>query len=136
MQFQFSFKHMETSPALKQYTEDKIKEQIRKFVTKPIEAQITFSVDKHRNTAHCALKAGDGFTVQVEHCCEDMYGSVDRMLSKLFVQLKRKKEKLKGHKGRNNLRNLRRKNPDGIDYNNAEIDAGDIIAWEQRRKTG
>lgn len=134
MQYQFSFKHMEVSEALREYTEEKINAQIRKFVTKPIEAHVTFSLDRHLQIAHCALRGGDGFSLQVEHACEDMYGSVDRMISKLFVQLKRKKDKLKGHKGNRNIKSLKYKDPDTIDYNSAEIDASDIIAYEDKRK--
>ena len=63
MQFQFSFKHMQVSESLKSYTEGKVKSLVKKFVTKPIEAKITFSVDKHRHEAHLALMGGDGFLV-------------------------------------------------------------------------
>lgn len=134
MQFQFSFKHMEVSPALKQYTEEKLSALISKFVTKPIEAKVTFAVDHHNHIAQCALAGGDGFSVQVEHTCPDMYGSVDRMLDKLAVQLKRKKEKLKGHKGNRNIKSLKYREPLNIDYNSAEIDAADIIALEEKKR--
>ena len=133
MRFQFSFKHMEVSPTLQKYAEDKISSQIKKFVTKPIEAHVTFSVDKHRHVLHCALNGGDGFSLQVEHECEDMYGSVDRMLDKLSVQLKRKKEKLKGHKLRKNVRSIDSKSDQG-DYDSGEIDAADIVKFEQARR--
>lgn len=134
MQFQFSFKHMDASPALRQYTEEKVGSLIRKFVTKPIEVQMTFSVSDHRYMASCSLVSGDGFSMQVEHRCNDMYGSVDRLLDKLSVQLKRKKDKLKKHKGTRTHRQLRYTDPDAIDYNNAEIDAADIVAFEQSRR--
>lgn len=138
MQFQFSFKHMDASTSLQRYTEDKLRTQIEKFVTKPIEAHITFSVDNHRHIAHCALNGGDGFSMQVEHICEDMYGSVDKMLDKLTVQLKRKKEKLKGHKGGRGLKNSfkkgYKKQQDGSDFESLEIDASDIIKYEEARK--
>ena len=134
MQFQFSFKHMPTSTALKEYAEEKIRAQVNKFVTKPIEAHVTFSLDKHLHIAHCSLKGGDGFSLQVEHSCDHMYGSVDKMLSKLFVQLKKKKDKLKGHKGNGSHKRMRFHNPHSIDYHNAEIDAADIIAYEESRR--
>ena len=47
MQFQFSFKHMESSQALSQLAETKIKDKVSKFVTKPIEAHVTFVVERH-----------------------------------------------------------------------------------------
>lgn len=134
MQFQFSFKQMNVSTALQEYAEEKIRSQVKKFVTKPIEAHVTFSVDRHRHVAHCALVSGDGFSMQVEHTCEDMYGSVDRMLDKLSVQLKRKKEKLKGHKPGRRIRKVKVKDKGEFDIDAAEIDASDIIRWEDRRK--
>ena len=140
MQFQFSFKHMETSTSLQKYAEDKIKNQIEKFVTKPIEAHVTFSVDNHRHIAHCSLKSGDGFSIEVEHTCEDMYGSVDKLLDKLTAQLKKKKEKLKGHytktqRTQKHIENQYKSTQnEHIDYDNVEIDAEDIIKYEQARK--
>ncbi|MBF0440917.1 MAG: ribosome-associated translation inhibitor RaiA [Oligoflexales bacterium] len=137
MQFQFSFKHMETSASLQKYTEEKLRSQIEKFVTKPIEAHVTFSVDNHRHIAHCSLTGGDGFSIEVEHSCEDMYGSVDKLLDKLTVQLKKKKEKLKGHQRPNRSNRYADKNSGNsseIDYDTVEIDAEDIIKYEKARK--
>ncbi len=134
MQFQFSFKHMQVSESLKSYTEGKVKSLVKKFVTKPIEAKITFSVDKHRHEAHLALMGGDGFLVQVDHACSDMYGSVDIVLQKLAAQLKKKKDRLKKHKGNRNIRSMRFADPDSIDYQVAEVDASDIVAFEEARR--
>ncbi|MGE0172018.1 MAG: ribosome-associated translation inhibitor RaiA [Oligoflexales bacterium] len=135
MRFQFSFKHMEVSPALQQYTEEKVKAQIDKFVTKPIEANVTFSVDKHMHRAHLALFGGDGFTVQVEHICPDMYGSVDKLVDKLAIKLRKVKDKIKEHKGKPGTKGLgmRAQEPE-VNYSNSEIDAEDIVKYEQRRK--
>lgn len=98
MQFQFSFRHMDSSSALQSYAEQKLKEKIEKFVTKPIEAQVFFSVMRHQHSAHLRLKAGDGFNVDVEHTSEDMYATIDQMADKLEAQLRKQKEKLKDHK--------------------------------------
>lgn len=101
MNFKFAFKHMEVSEAIQTYTEQKLGDKIGKFVTKPIEARVTFSVDKHKTaTAHCHLVGGDGFNLEVEHACEDMYGSVDRITDKLEAQMRKHKEKLKDHRVR------------------------------------
>ncbi len=98
MQFSFSFIHMPTSEALQDYAESKITEKILKFATKPVTAKVTFSVDRHDQLAHCAVVGGDGLSIQVEHSCGDMYGSIDHMVDKLESQLKKQKEKLKNHK--------------------------------------
>lgn len=139
MNFQFSFKHMETSEALESYAEEKLRERILKYVTKPIEAHIVFSVEKHQHTAHCSVKAGDGFGIEVEHTCGDMYGSVDHMADKLAAQLKKQKEKLKDHKSERSVKSLRL-NEDGVaipsvrDDLNESVDAADIIKFEASRR--
>ncbi|SMF33910.1 ribosome hibernation-promoting factor, HPF/YfiA family [Pseudobacteriovorax antillogorgiicola] len=134
MQFQFSFKHMDTSQALQDYAEEKLRTKIEKFVTKAIEVQVTFSVDRHLQHANCVLVSGDGFSLNVEHACEDMYGSVDRMIDKLGAQLKRKKDKLKSHKNKGTVRTM----PE-VDYSaQAEeaysIDAAEIVKFEEARR--
>lgn len=134
MQFQFSFKHMSSSPSLESYAEAKISEKIAKFVTKPIEAHIFFSVTKHEHHVHLHFKGGDGFTTDVESKSGDMYASVDLMADKLEAQLKKHKEKLKNHKSTKASIRL----VDGYEakagYEDEVVDAGDIIKYETARK--
>jgi putative sigma-54 modulation protein len=132
MRFQFSFKHMETSEALQSYAEGKIRQEIKKFATKPVDCHLTFSVDRHKHTAHLSFNGGDGFMFQVDHTCTDMYGSVDHMVDKLEIQLRKQKEKLKSHKGHKAKRDIIYLAERGID--NAEIDAGDILKYEAARR--
>lgn len=129
MQFQFSFKHMETSQPLQNYAEEKIRAKVEKFVTKAIDIQVTFSVDRHLQHALCVLKSGDGFSLNVEHSCGDMYGSVDRMIDKLHAQLKKKKDKLKTHKNKPTVRMMSEANA-----REESIDAGDIVLYEEARR--
>jgi putative sigma-54 modulation protein len=129
MQFQFSFKHMATSDALQSYAEDKFQEKIQKFVTKPMAAHVTFSVNRHQHTAHLSFRAGDGFSIEVEHTSSDMYASVDQMVDKLSTQLKKQKEKLKDHKQTKLSTQL-----ETVDAEEDEVDAGDIIKLEQARR--
>ena len=130
MQFHFSFKHMDTSPALQTYAEEKLAEKIEKFVTKPISGHFTFSVHKHEHTAHFSLDGGDGFKVEVEHTSGDMYASVDYLADKLSSQLKKHKEKLKNHKVKKGHRFVPREAYDHDD----SIDAADILKYEQGRR--
>ena len=134
MQCRFSFKHMKTSEALVEYSEEKILGKIEKFSTKPIEAHITFSVDGHEHIAHCSVKGGDGFNIQVESTCADMYGSVDILIDKLEGQLKRQKEKLKHHKHTHNIRMLKPKEyVSNDDCDSIPVDAGDLIKFERAK---
>ncbi len=130
MQFQFSFKHMDTSPALQTYAEEKLSEKIDKFVTKPISGHVTFSVHKHEHTAHFSLDGGDGFKVEVEHTSGDMYASVDYLADKLTSQLKKHKEKLKNHKVKKQNRFVSR----DAYHDEDSIDAADILKYEEARR--
>lgn len=132
MQYQFNFKHMESSAALQSYAEEKIDATVRKFVTKPIEVNVTFWVDKHQHHTQCTLLGGDGFKISVEYVCMDMYGSVDHLIDRLAAQLKRKKDKLKRHKYRDSLKTLAVAPVDVED--DYTVDATDIIKYEQARR--
>lgn len=98
MNYRFTFKHMATSDALRTYAQEKISTKVDKYVTKPIEVAVTFSVDRLDHRIHLSLAAGDGFDVQVEQSDIDMYAAVDKLIDKLDMQLRRHKEKLKNHK--------------------------------------
>lgn len=142
MDFLFSFKHMDTSDALQNYAEEKIKEIIGKFISKPTKTHVTFSVDRHNHLAHCAVSGGDGVNLQVEHTCTDMYASVDKMVDKLESQLKRHKEKLKEKKGDPSGYRVRDKKlsvaaggrKKEVDIENEAIDAEDILKFETARR--
>jgi len=132
MRFQFSFKHMDSSEALRNYAETKIKQEIQKFATKPVECHLTFAVDRYNHTAHLSFNGGDGFAFQVDHTCTDMYGSVDHVVHKLETQLRKQKEKLKHHKGQKSKRdivNIMEKSFDSV-----EIDAADILKYEAAKR--
>lgn len=133
MRFQFSFKHMQTSEALTRHAETKVRTEVEKFVTKPVDCHITFAVDRHKHTAHCSFNGGDGYSFQVEHTCTDMYGSVDHMVDKLEVQLRRQKEKIKDHKHRKPSKRGPAMTGDR-EFESAEIDALDILKYEQARR--
>jgi putative sigma-54 modulation protein len=141
MQFSFAFKHMEASEPLQSYTQQKLGEKISKFVTKPIEARVTFSVDRHKTaTAHCHLVGGDGFNIEVEHACEDMYGSIDRITDKLESQLRKHKEKLKDHRNRSVAKSIGQETGEEeveevSTMEEAEaVDAGDIVKMQKAKK--
>jgi len=130
MQFLFSFKHMETSPALQTYAEQKLGDKIDKFVAKPTSAHIIFKVVRHEQTAQISLKAGDGFDVDITHTSSDMYASIDQLADKLSTQLKKHKEKLKDHK----QPKLSRSQAEEDEEEAETLDAGDIVKFEASRR--
>ena len=130
MQFRYVFKRMESSDTLRDYTESKLRDRIEKYVTKPIEVQVTYSVDKHNQQVRCSLTGGDGFNIDVEHTCNDIYASVDNMLDKLTVQLQKQKDKIKDYKRHNKEGSIK-----NLDLDQDYIDAEDIVKYEKLKKS-
>ena len=136
MQFRVSFKHMKSSPALSEYAEHKIVQTVKKYSTKPIETHVTFSVEGREHIVHCKVSGGDVFSFQVDASCEDMYGSIDVLLDKLDVQLRRQKERVKKHKNNSNVRSLRLVKPASSKYDcdSIPVDASDVIKYDKAVK--
>ncbi len=137
MQFQFIFKHMESSPSLQTYATDKFKDLVKRYVAKPVEAIVTISVEKGSHILQFSAKNGDGFNVEVRTESEDMHASVDLAVEKIKKQLMRQKGRIKQHTGRRPRKTIQFKSAkfrDEIDIESAEIDASDIIKFEHIRK--
>jgi len=91
-----TFRHMEQSEALKAYAEEKL-ERVKKYIDGPISAQVFFTVEKIRHIVEIVISA-KGVNTKASEATNDMYAAVDAVIDKIERQLKRYKEKLKGHK--------------------------------------
>lgn len=96
MQITTTFRHLEQSDALKSYVEEKL-ERVKKYIDEPISAQIYFTVEKIRHIVEITLTA-KGVTIKASEATNDMYASIDAVVDKIERQLRRYKERLKGHK--------------------------------------
>ncbi len=144
MNIKFTFKHMKTSDALRVYAEEKVMAKVEKFVSKPIDAHVTFSVDNLENKVHLSLHGGDGFDVQADQTSLDMYASIDLLVDKLGVQLKKQKEKLKDHKQHGLWQVVAPGVSEGVNGETSdlaavrvredELDAGEVLALERARQ--
>ena len=96
MQITTTFRHIEQSEALKSYVEEKL-ERVKKYIDEPIVAQAYLTVEKIRHIAEITLTA-KGVTIKASEATNDMYASIDAVVDKIERQLRRYKERLKGHK--------------------------------------
>jgi putative sigma-54 modulation protein len=87
---------MEPSEALKSYAYEKL-ERVKKYIDEPIVAQAYLTVEKIRHIVEITLVA-KGVTIKASEATNDMYASVDAVVDKIERQLRRYKERLKGHK--------------------------------------
>lgn len=96
MQINVTFRHMESSGALKGYVEHKIT-RLSKLFYQPMEANVVLSVEKHRHRAEISLK-GDRTMINGVQEKEDMYEAIDLALDKIERQVKQYKSKLRDRK--------------------------------------
>ena len=96
MQVNITFRHLESTEALKAHARDKV-EHIQRYVDRPSEAHVVLYVENLEHHADINLKAGP-FLLRGRAKSNDMYASIDAAAERIERQLKKHKEKLKSHK--------------------------------------
>jgi len=89
-------RHLDITPALKKYAEEKIK-KFGRYLSNISEATVTLSVEKYRHKVEVLLKV-NGVLIQAEAITGEIYSSIDEVVEKLERQIKRYKEKLVSHR--------------------------------------
>jgi len=98
MRLNITFRNLDATDALKQYTSEKI-ERVHKYLDRAGEAHVVLSLERHLQHADISIHAG-AFLLRGREKSEDMYASIDLAMDKIERQLRRYKEKLKRHHGR------------------------------------
>ncbi len=100
----FNARHMDTTDALKAYAVEKVK-KLEKYLPESADASITLAVEKFRHKAEVQIKV-NGLIIQASEETEEMYNSIDNVTDKIGRQVRKYKEKLKGHKGKGEGREI------------------------------
>lgn len=87
--------HLEVTPALRTYVEDKLT-RIRRHFDNVIDADVVLSVDKLQQKAEITLRVR-GSSLHAECTDDDLYASIDSMMDKLDRQVLRHKDRVKNH---------------------------------------
>ena len=99
MQFSLTFRHMDATDALKSYTEDRL-QRIKKYFPDPISCNVVLSANRFNHRVDVSLKLHNGFQVAGHETTENMYSSIDLVAAKIERQVRKYKDKLRHHKGR------------------------------------
>lgn len=89
-------RHLEITPALRSYSEEKIG-KFEKYLSTISEAVVTLSVEKYRHKAEVLLKV-NGALIQAEGVTGEIYSAIDEVVEKLEKQVVKFKEKLHSHR--------------------------------------
>ena len=85
MNIQITFRHLESTEAIKDYAKEKIG-RLQKFLRSPIKANVTLSVEKGQQMAEVQLNSGsEHYTAKETN--ENMYASIDKVSDKLLHQI-------------------------------------------------
>src|SRR6476619_7103096 len=98
MQLSVTFRHMDSTEALKDYAREKI-ERIRKYFPDPIKAHVVLACDRgYNHNADVIITLHNGIVIKGEETTEDMYSSIDLVMAKIERQVRRYKEKLQSRR--------------------------------------
>jgi putative sigma-54 modulation protein len=103
MQITVTFRHVDPTPALRSYAEDKIARVARKYLRRPGDAHVILAVSKERHVAEITLQA-DHVSMFAKETTRDLYSAIDLAVEKLEHQAQKRKAKRKEHKGHGTAR--------------------------------
>ncbi len=96
MQIQITGRHLEVTPALKSFVEEKMA-KLKHHFDHILDVQVVLHVEKDKHFCEAKLSVpGDDIVAKSEG--ENMYAAIDMLQDKLDRQIMKKKEKLKSHR--------------------------------------
>ncbi|HZI12789.1 MAG TPA: ribosome-associated translation inhibitor RaiA [Myxococcus sp.] len=98
MQFNITFRQFGTSDSLKEYAREKV-ERVNKLLDRAGEAHVVLSLERHLHHADITIHSGS-WVLRGRDKSDDMYASIDLAMDKIERQLRRYRDKLKTHHGR------------------------------------
>ena len=98
MEVSVTFRHVEPTPALKEYATEKVARICSKYLRTPLEASVILSVSKQRHLAEINVHAKH-FDISAHETTADLYSAIDLALDKLEAQLRKHKDRINHHKG-------------------------------------
>ena len=96
MNINVTFRHLPSSDALREHAKEKV-EKFQKYLVEPVEVHFVLRVEKIRQIAEVNINSKNYSAHAIEES-QDMYTSIDKVVSKAFAQVRRHKERVKNHK--------------------------------------
>ncbi len=95
MQINITGHHVDITPALRTYVEEKL-ERLERHFDNITNAHVILEIEKDRQKAEATIHVSRG-QVYADSEDENMYAAIDSLADKLDRQIKKHKEKLKDH---------------------------------------
>lgn len=94
MNIAITFRHMESTEAVKGYAKEKIA-KVQRFLRHPMKVQVVLSTQHRTHVCEVDLHAGAEH-FHAKETSEDMYASIDKVSDKLEAQIRSSKDQKKG----------------------------------------
>jgi putative sigma-54 modulation protein len=88
---------MDSTDAIKQYAEEKVK-KIKRFFPDPINANVVLALERYQHRADVTITLHNGLVLKGQNVSDDMYSSIDLAMAKIEKQVRRYKDKIRSHK--------------------------------------
>jgi putative sigma-54 modulation protein len=96
MKISLTFRNTEGESWQKEYVDERLN-KIKKYIDRPVDVHVILSVEKFRNVAEVNMIA-DGLNINAKEEAKDMHLAIDDAVEKIEKQVKKHKEKMRGHK--------------------------------------
>jgi putative sigma-54 modulation protein len=103
MQINITGHHVDITPALRAYVEEKL-ERLERHFDNITNTHVILEIEKDRQKAEATINVSRG-RVYADSENENMYAAIDSLVDKLDRQIKKHKEKLKDHHRGEGLKN-------------------------------
>lgn len=87
-----TFRHTESTPALKAYATEKLTHCLKKYVIAETETHVVLAVEKRDQSAEVTLHFR-GQDVTAKAVTEDLYSAIDKVVDLIATQIRKLKEK-------------------------------------------
>lgn len=96
MRIEITGRHIDITPAIRDFTEDKLK-KLERWIDEILETHVVLSVEKHRHIAEIVLRART-HTFTGTDATGDMYASIGNAADKIEKQARKLKDKVTGRR--------------------------------------
>ena len=107
LQVSVTFRHMDASDALRDYSVEKVERVASKYLKNAVEAHVILTSQRHRqqHAAEINIHAA-GYDISAHADNSDCYAAIDFAMDKVEAQLRKHKDRINDRKGRASLHEI------------------------------
>lgn len=131
LQVSVTFRHLDASDALRDYSVEKVERIIAKYLKNAVEAHVILTSQRHRqqNAAEINIHAA-GYDISAHADNSDLYAAIDFATDKVEAQLRKHKDRINDRKGRAGLGEIATKIPVDVVSQMSDLGATKVIETE------